>query len=60
MWVRAHGCPWSDPIEDDSVDGCALAAKGGHLEVLRWAPEHHCTWDSMTCARRFAWASGGA
>ena len=25
------------------------AASGGHLEVLRWAREHHCPWNSETC-----------
>jgi len=22
---------------------------GGHLEVLKWAREHNCPWDDMTC-----------
>jgi len=35
---------------------CSLAAHGGHLEVLRWAREHHCPWDSDTC---FFAAQGG-
>jgi hypothetical protein len=28
---------------------CAYAARFGHLEVLRWAREHHCPWTSNTC-----------
>jgi hypothetical protein len=26
------------------------AAKGGHLEVLKWARENGCPWDELTCA----------
>jgi len=26
------------------------AAKGGHLEVLKWARENGCPWDEWTCA----------
>jgi hypothetical protein len=26
------------------------AAKGGYLEVLKWAKEQGCDWDSYTCA----------
>ena len=29
---------------------CAHAAKGGHLEVLRWARENGCEWDRWTCS----------
>jgi hypothetical protein len=35
---------------------CELVAKGGHLEVLRWAREHDCPWDGLTCVRA---AAGG-
>ena len=28
---------------------CAYAAECGSLEVLRWAREHDCEWDSSTC-----------
>jgi hypothetical protein len=31
-WAREQGYPW-----DEST--CEHAAKGGHLEVLRWARE---------------------
>ena len=31
-------CPWDE------------AAKGGHLEVLKWARENGCPWDVGTCA----------
>ena len=34
---------------------CSRAAKGGHLEVLKWARENGCEWDSDTCAN----AQGG-
>ena len=27
---------------------CAEAAKGGHLEVLKWARAHCCPWDQWT------------
>ena len=29
----------------------ANAAEGGHLEVLKWAGEHHCPWDAETRQR---------
>jgi hypothetical protein len=29
---------------------CAYAAKGGHLDVLKWAHEQGCPWDELTCA----------
>ena len=49
-WARANGCPWKLQDEDSSLDNnpCALAAGGGHLEVLKWAREHGCPWDSQT------------
>ena len=28
----------------------AYAAREGHLEILKWAREHGCEWDSFTCA----------
>ena len=31
------------------------AARSGHLEVLQWAREHHCPWNSLTPA----WAAAG-
>ena len=37
-------CPWG-------VDTCALAAEGGHLEVLIWARENNCPWDENTLKR---------
>ena len=42
-WARVNGCPWE-------MLTCAIAAKGGHLEVLEWAREHGCEWDELTCA----------
>ena len=50
-WARENGCPW-----DEST--CAAAAKGGHLEMLKWAREQDppCFWDWKTCA---AAAEGG-
>ena len=32
-WLHANGCPWDETT-------CALAAGGGHLDVLRWAREN--------------------
>jgi hypothetical protein len=29
---------------------CAYAALGGHLDVLQWARQQECPWDSNTCA----------
>ena len=28
---------------------CPAAAKGGHLEVLKWLRENGCPWDEETC-----------
>ena len=35
---------------------CNLAARGGHLEVLKWARANECPWDDYMCAEA---ASGG-
>ena len=35
------------------LDKCAIcvnSAKNGHLEVLKWARENGCDWNSLTCA----------
>ena len=37
-----NGCEW------DSWT-CWGAAKGGHLEVLRWARENGCPWNPSEC-----------
>ena len=34
---------------------CEDAARGGHLDVLKWARENDCPWDEETCAN----AAGG-
>ena len=36
-WAKEMGCRW-----DASV--CAVAARGGHLEVLKWARAQGCPW----------------
>jgi len=36
-------CPWDEYT-------CAYAARGGHLEVLKWLRGQGCEWDSYTCA----------
>jgi hypothetical protein len=55
-----HGCPWREDIEDLDLDGCALAARGGHLEVLRWVPKHHCPQNERKCWRELGRAPGRA
>jgi hypothetical protein len=40
---RAEIFPWDERT-------CWRAAKGGHLEVLRWARANGCPWDWRTCA----------
>jgi hypothetical protein len=35
-----------------------LAAEAGHLEVLKWAREHHCPWDEFTCTCESAASNG--
>jgi len=46
---RANKCPWNK-------DTCALAAHGGHLDILKWARANKCPWDEMTCVEA---ANGG-
>ena len=40
---RAENFPWDEMT-------CDLAARGGHLEVLKWAHENDCPWGVWTCA----------
>jgi hypothetical protein len=49
-WAKENGCDWT-------VRTCAIAAGGGHLDVLQWAREHVCPWDTAVCARR-VWEPG--
>ena len=41
---------WIFPGTELSKDTCSLAAAGGYLEVLKWARDHDCLWDSSTCS----------
>ena len=56
QWARRNGCSWEEEdLEDDwndetSLDCCALAARGGHLEVLKWLRAQDCPWDEWTFA----------
>jgi hypothetical protein len=50
VWAVANGCP------RQRAATCETLARGGHLEVLKWAREHSCEWDEWTCARA---AAGG-
>ena len=43
--VKDAGLSWQ--IRD--VDFCSCAAFNGYLELLRYAHEHGCAWDSETC-----------
>ncbi len=48
-WARANGCPlWSKtPAIPKTMD---KAAKGGHMEALRWLRRHGFGWGPDTCA----------
>ena len=48
-WAKAKGCSWELQGWGGFENPCAQAAEGGHLEVLRWAREHHCPWNEVTC-----------
>jgi len=49
-WDRERrNCPWDEYT-------CSYAAKGGHLEVLKWARESGCPWTGDT--RRLAASKG--
>ena len=39
----AENFPWDEKT-------CLFAAKGGHLDVLKWARKNDCPWDWRTCA----------
>jgi hypothetical protein len=41
------GCPCPCPLHSKT---CSLAAKGGHLDCLKYAHEHGCPWGSDTCS----------
>ncbi|KAJ1630298.1 hypothetical protein T492DRAFT_906917 [Pavlovales sp. CCMP2436] len=38
-----------EELADNRYNPCYRAAQGGYLEVLRYAHEHGCPWDSWTC-----------
>jgi hypothetical protein len=46
-WAKNSGCPWWSTSGAHSI--CLFAARGGHLDVLRWARERHCPWNEATC-----------
>ena len=46
---RAENFPWDEKT-------CKEAAKGGHLETLKWARENGAPWNEY--ARRFAASKG--
>jgi hypothetical protein len=49
-WAVERGCPYRRGLM------CEIAAKGGHLETLKWAGESGLPWDYDPCARA---AEGG-
>jgi hypothetical protein len=42
-WVDSRNRPWDEWT-------CYAAARGGHLEVLKWLRDNDCPWDTWTCA----------
>jgi hypothetical protein len=50
MWACSNGLPLDDKRT------CTAAARGGHLEMLKYARANGCPWDEGTCA---AAARGG-
>ena len=48
--VTAGGGTETTLIPLGKRDTCGRAAEGGHLEVLQWARQNGCPWDSDTCA----------
>ena len=47
-WAKANGCSWDLQGWGGLPNPCTQAAEGGHLEVLKWAREHHCPWNEVT------------
>ena len=40
--LRSEGCPWDERA-------CQNAARGGHLETLKWLRSAGCPWGIETC-----------
>lgn len=40
---KKYDCPWT-------ITTCSMAAKYGHLLVLKWLRKKRCRWNSKTCA----------
>lgn len=38
MFARENGCEWDTRV-------CEYAARGGHLELIKWARAHDAPWD---------------
>ena len=43
-WLRSEGCPWDKYV-------CRGAARGGHLEILKWlrSQDPPCPWHKIVC-----------
>ena len=56
-WLMSQGEEWENVLVDPSERRyavCEKAARDGQLEVLKWARDRGCDWNSATCA----WAAG--
>ena len=42
MGARVNGCPWDE-------ETCTMAARGGHLDVLKWAIHNLCPLNWQAC-----------
>jgi len=40
--ARVNGCPWDE-------ETCTMAARGGHLDVLKWAIHNLCPLNWQAC-----------
>ena len=49
--LRADGCPWDELV-------CAEAAKGGHLEVLKWPRAEGCPCEELASGEAVRGRSG--
>ena len=48
-WALGQGCP-RRTAEVGSSSICTAAARGGHLETLKWLRSNGCEWKEETCS----------
>jgi hypothetical protein len=47
-WLRSNGCPWGGDSSEDNHVVSALAAEGGHVDILKFIKEQGVKFDEYT------------